>query len=73
MVAPDGTYLGTSSGIAMPCGFRCQFRKTRGTGEEACYNVSYEYKQRDVGLAAGELAMKLIMHLLLESAISNRI
>ena len=47
------------------------FGKTRGTGEEACYNVIYEYKQRDVGLAAGELAMKLIMHLLPEEVQSQ--
>ncbi len=40
------------------------FGKTRSTGEAGCYDVVYEYKQRDVGLAAGELAMKLLMHLL---------
>ncbi|BDX05060.1 cyanophycin synthetase [Planctobacterium marinum] len=47
-------------------GSKVTFGKTRGTGEHGCYNVVYEYKQRDVGLAAGELAMKLLMHLLPE-------
>lgn len=45
-------------------GSEVTFGKTRGTGEVGCYNVIYEYKQRDVGLAAGELAMKLLMHLI---------
>jgi cyanophycin synthetase len=45
-------------------GTEVTFGKTRGTAEHGCYNVIYEYKQRDVGLAAGELAMKLLMHLL---------
>lgn len=47
-------------------GSKVTFGKTRGTGEHGCYNVVYEYKQRDVGLAAGDLAMKLLMHLLPE-------
>lgn len=45
-------------------GSHVTFGKTRSTGEPGCYNVIYEYKQRDVGIAAGELAHKLLMHLL---------
>ena len=40
------------------------FGKTRGTGEPACYNVVYQYKQRDVGIAAGELGLRLLIHLM---------
>lgn len=40
------------------------FGKTRGTGEHGCYNMVYQYKQRDVGLDAGDLALKLLMHLI---------
>lgn len=45
-------------------GSEVTFGKTRGTGEPGCYYVVYQYKQRDVGLEAGKLANKLLMHLL---------
>lgn len=65
----EGTWMGhiwEHVTLELQClaGSDVTFGKTRGTGEERCYNVIYEYKQRDVGLAAGELAMKLLMHLL---------
>lgn len=40
------------------------FGRTRGTGESGCYNVVYQYMQRDVGLAAGKLGMRLLEHLM---------
>jgi len=40
------------------------FGRTRGTGEHACYNVVYQYKQRDVGIASGELGLRLLTHLM---------
>lgn len=40
------------------------FGRTRSTGEEGCYTVVYQYKQRDVGLEAGELGVKLLTHLM---------
>ncbi|XOV80507.1 MAG: cyanophycin synthetase [Aestuariibacter sp.] len=52
-------------------GSKVTFGKTRSTGEPGCYNVIYEYKQKDVGLAAGELAQKLLMHLLPEAVQSK--
>ncbi len=40
------------------------FGRTRSTGETGQYNMVYAYIHRDVGLAAGELAIKLLIHLL---------
>ena len=40
------------------------FGRTRSTGETGQYNMVYAYIHRDVGLAAGELAIKLLMQLL---------
>jgi len=43
------------------------FGRTRTTGETGMYNMVYAYKQRDAGLEAGHLALRLLMHLLPES------
>ena len=43
------------------------FGRTRSTGEPRQYNMVYAYRQRDVGLEAGELALKLLLHLLPET------
>ncbi len=67
----DGTWLGH---VLEHCAIEAQnvagtdvtFGRTRGTGEPGQYNMVYEYHQRDVGLAAGKLAMRLLMHLLPE-------
>jgi cyanophycin synthetase len=45
-------------------GSEVTFGRTRGTGIEGQYNLVYEYRQRDVGLDAGRLAIRLLMHLL---------
>jgi cyanophycin synthetase len=41
--------------------------KTRGTGEKGVYNVTFQFDQEDVGLAAGELALRLLNHLIYDS------
>jgi len=65
----DGTWMGH---ILEHCAIEVQnvagtdvtFGRTRGTGTPGQYNMVYAYRQRDVGLAAGELALRLLMHLL---------
>ncbi len=42
------------------------FGRTRSTGETGQYNMVFAYIHRDVGLAACELAIRLLMHLLPE-------
>lgn len=68
----EGTWLGhvlehcalEVQGVA---GTEVTFGRTRTTGETGHYNMVYQYRQRDVGLAAGELAIRLLMHLLPQS------
>ncbi len=67
----DGTWLGhvlehCAIEVQNVAGTDVTFGRTRGTGEPGQYNMVYEYHQRDVGLAAGKLAMRLLMHLLPE-------
>ena len=65
----EGTWLGH---ILEHCALEVQnvagtdvtFGRTRGTGALGHYNMVYQYRQRDVGLAAGDLALRLLMHLL---------
>jgi cyanophycin synthetase len=65
----EGTWMGH---ILEHCAIEVQnvagtdvtFGRTRGTGTLGHYNMVYAYRQRDVGLAAGELAIRLLMHLL---------
>ncbi len=40
------------------------FGRTRSTGEHGCYNVVYQYHQRDVGIAAGKLGIHLLTQLM---------
>ena len=47
-------------------GNEVSFGRTRSTGEVGHYNMVYAYIHRDVGLAACQLAIKLLMHLLPE-------
>jgi cyanophycin synthetase len=68
----EGTWMGH---ILEHCAIEVQnvagtdvtFGRTRGTGVPGQYNMVYAYRQRDVGLAAGELALRLLMHLLPQS------
>ncbi len=41
--------------------------KTRSTDERGVYNVIYQYDQQDVGLAAGDLAVRLLNHLIYDT------
>ncbi|MCC6703721.1 MAG: cyanophycin synthetase, partial [Thermomicrobiales bacterium] len=41
--------------------------KTRGIGERGVYNVVFAYQQEDVGLAAGNLALRLLNHVIYDS------
>ncbi len=68
----EGTWLGhvlehCAIEVQNMAGSDVTFGRTRGTGEPGQYNMVYEYRQRDVGLDAGRLAMRLLMHLLPQS------
>ncbi|WP_372570697.1 cyanophycin synthetase [Ruegeria jejuensis] len=65
----DGTWLGhvmehCALEIQGVAGTDVTFGRTRSTGEPGQYNMVYQYRQRDVGLDAGKLALRLLMHLL---------
>ncbi|MCA9491360.1 MAG: cyanophycin synthetase, partial [Myxococcales bacterium] len=45
-------------------GFPVTFGKTRGSGEVGQYHVVYEYEDPWVGMASGELALRLLHHLI---------
>ncbi len=65
----DGTWMGHTMEhcaleIQSVAGSDVTFGRTRSTGEPGQYNMVYAYRQRDVGLEAGDLALKLLLHLL---------
>jgi len=65
----DGTWMGhvmehVALEIQNIAGSGVSFGRTRTTGETGMYNMVYAYKQRDVGIEAGHLALRLLMHLL---------
>jgi len=65
----EGTWMGHTMEhcaleIQSVAGSEVSFGRTRSTGEPGQYNMVYAYRQRDVGLEAGELALKLLLHLL---------
>ena len=67
----EGTWLGhVAEHVALEiqgvAGSEVTFGRTRSTGVKGQYNLVYEYHQRDVGIEAGRLAIKLLMHLLPE-------
>ena len=68
----DGTWMAhITEHVALElqgiAGNEVTFGRTRSAGEAGHYNMVYAYIHRDVGLAAGELAIKLLMHLLPEN------
>ncbi|WP_138934674.1 cyanophycin synthetase [Roseovarius arcticus] len=68
----DGTWMGhvlehCAIEVQNVAGTHVTFGRTRGTGLPGQYNMVYAYRQRDVGLAAGDLALRLLMHLLPQS------
>src|SRR5512139_1781938 len=65
----EGTWLGhvlehVAIELQNIAGENVTFGKTRGGGAPGVYTVIYEYAQRDEGIAAGELALRLICSLL---------
>ena len=65
----EGTWMGhimehVALEIQNIAGSGVSFGRTRSAGEPGIYNMVYAYKQRDVGLEAGHLALRLLMHLL---------
>ncbi|MDA5093696.1 cyanophycin synthetase [Aliiroseovarius sp. KMU-50] len=68
----EGTWMGhvlehCAIEVQNVAGTDVTFGRTRSTGVPGQYNMVYAYRQRDVGLAAGKLAMRLLMHLLPQS------
>ena len=64
----DGTWLGhVSEHVAIELqslsGTEVHMGKTRSAGREGQYNVVYEYREEDVGLEAGRMAVALVNHL----------
>ncbi len=65
----EGTWLGhvlehVAIELQNIAGENVTFGKTRGAGAPGVYTVVYEYAQRDEGIAAGELALRLLCSLL---------
>ena len=65
----EGTWIGhiwehVAIELQNLAGSSVTFGRTRGSGEQGCYNVVYQYHQRDVGLAGGRLGLKLLTHLM---------
>jgi|CXWL01.1.fsa_nt_gi cyanophycin synthetase len=69
MTEDEGTWLGhvlehVAIELQNVAGIKVTFGKTRGAGTDGVYDVVYEYEQRDEGLEAGELAIRLLLALL---------
>jgi cyanophycin synthetase len=65
----EGTWLGhvlehVAIELQNVAGEAVTFGKTRGAGPPGVYTVVYEYAQRDEGIAAGELGLRLLCSLL---------
>ena len=65
----EGTWLGhvmEHCALEIQCmaGAEVTFGRTRSTGDLGQYNMVYAYRQRNVGLDAGLLALRLLMQLL---------
>ncbi len=68
----EGTWLGhvlehVAIELQNIAGEEVTFGKTRSAGAPGVYTVVYEYEQRDEGIAAGELGLRLISSLLPEA------
>lgn len=67
----EGTWMGhvlehVAIELQNVAGEQVTFGKTRGAGREGVYTVVYEYAQKEEGVEAGELAMRLLCSLLPE-------
>lgn len=72
MLEDEGTWLGhvfehVAIELQNMAGEDVSFGRTRSAGEPGVYNVVYEYAQREEGIEAGELALKLMCSLLPEA------
>jgi cyanophycin synthetase len=72
MSEDEGTWLGhvlehVAIELQNIAGENVTFGKTRGAGAPGVYTVIYEYAQRDEGIAAGELGLRLLCSLLPEA------
>ena len=68
----EGTWLGhvlehVAIELQNMAGEEVTFGKTRGAGPPGVYTVVYEYEQRDEGIAAGDLGLRLLCSLLPEA------
>jgi cyanophycin synthetase len=68
----EGTWMGhvfehVAIELQNLAGSKVTFGKTRGTGQVGRYHVVYEYEDTWVGEAAGQLALKLVHHLIPEA------
>ncbi len=68
----EGTWLGhvlehVAIELQNVAGEQVTFGKTRGAGRDGVYTVVYEYAQKEEGIEAGELAMRLLCSLLPEA------
>ena len=69
MTEGEGTWLGhvlehVAIELQNAAGEHVSFGKTRSAGRPGLYDVVYEYEEEDVGVEAGQLALKLIASLL---------
>jgi cyanophycin synthetase len=74
----EGTWLGhvlehVAIELQNVAGEQVTFGKTRSAGKTGVYTVVYEYAQRDEGIEAGELAMRLLTSLLPKELQTNGI
>ena len=65
----EGTWIGhiwehVAIELQNLAGSPVSFGRTRSLEDPGCYYVVYQYKQRDVGIEAGMLGMKLLKHLM---------
>jgi len=74
----EGTWLGhvlehVAIELQNVAGEQVTFGKTRGAGRDGVYTVVYEYAQKEEGIEAGELAMRLLGSLLPEAIRPERL
>ena len=81
LVEDEGTWIGhiwehVAIELQNLAGSLVTFGRTRSLQNKGCYYVVYQYHQRDVGLEAGTLGLKLLTHLMpkeIQAAISANI
>ncbi|PKI03741.1 acetate--CoA ligase family protein, partial [Glaciecola sp. 33A] len=69
LVEDEGTWIGhiwehVAIELQNLAGSSVSFGRTRSLKEKGCYYVVYQYQQKDVGIEAGALGLKLLTHLM---------